>query len=241
MKNSLLVVTLLVLSFCLNAETIKLVTSPWPPFEYEKNGKLKGTDIEIINEAFKRMKKDVNIKIYPWKRCVAMVKNKKADGIFTLRKTSEREEFLIFPNEVLSYSANVFFRKKGLPAKFTGKLSDLSGKTICITAGYDYGKDFMKSKLFKLDAGGHDDALNFKKLLAGRSELFLCDKLVGSYELKKLGFIDKIDFLPTPLSKFDMFLAFTKNNSALAKEFSKALKSMKSDGTYDKIISKYLK
>ena len=215
------------------------VTSPWPPFEYTENEENVGTDVEIIKQAFKRMNKKIIIMSFRWKTCLEMIKNNKADAIFSLRKTKQRENFLIFPDEVLNKSENVFFKKKENDHKYSGKLIDLKGLTIGVTKGYDYGNEFMNSKLFKLNYSNRD-ITGFKKVDRGTVDLFICDKLVGLFQLKK-NKIRKIDFIPFIYSKFDMYLAFAKkkNYNIIVKEFEKALKSLKEDQTYNKILNKY--
>ena len=49
---------------------IRIVTSPWPLYEFNDNGQLKGTDVDVIREAFSRMGIPVKIEMYPWSRCL---------------------------------------------------------------------------------------------------------------------------------------------------------------------------
>jgi polar amino acid transport system substrate-binding protein len=225
------------------AAPIKIVTSPWPPYEFNDNGQLKGTDVDVIREAFSRMGIPVKIEMYPWSRCLKMVQSGEAEGIFTLSKNPKREKFLIYPEEVINYSENVFFYNKKKPFEFDGTVESLKGRLIGTTRNYNYRDDFMKSNLFKRDDADSDMA-GIRKIANGRDDLFICDKLVGSSLAKKEGLLSKISYIKTPLSKKKMFLAFRKNNPKniqLAKNFEKAIKSMKKDGTYKKILDRYLK
>ncbi len=225
------------------ASPIKIVTSPWEPYEYNENGQLKGTDVEIVKEAFNRMGVAVKIEMYPWSRCLKMVKSGEAEGIFTLSINPKREEFLIYPEEGINYSENVFFFNKKKPFEFDGTLESIKGRLVGTTRNYNYRADFMESNLFKKDAADSDLA-GIRKIANGRDDLFICDKLVGSSLARREGVLSKISFIKKPLSKIKMFLAFRKNNPKnvqLAKDFAKAIKSMKKDGTYKKILDKYLK
>ncbi len=225
-----------------------LVTCQWPPFEYTETGKdddskQYGTDVEVINRVFENLNIKQKIVFLPWERCFSDIKNYKADGIFTLRKSPEREKICVYPKEVLSISENVFFYLKKSKKKYVfNNINDLKDLSIGITRGYAYGDEFMNSKLFKLDISKDDD-LNFKKLLYDRIDLFICDKLVGLSLLKKADLTNEIDYLPNSLSKFDMYLAFSKEyeNSELIRRYDKALSELKNSGEYDKIIQKYIK
>ena len=48
-------VVLLLMPFNVSATTLKLVTLQYPPYEFEKDGEIKGIAVEIIREAFSRM------------------------------------------------------------------------------------------------------------------------------------------------------------------------------------------
>ncbi len=244
MKKRLLVTMLLLAVIgSIFASPIKIVTSPWPPYEYNDNGQLKGTDVDIIREAFSRMGIPAKIEMYPWSRCLKMVQNGEAEAIFTLSKNEKREKFLIYPKEVINYSENVFFYNKKKPFSFDGTMESLKGRLIGTTRNYNYRADFMKSDLFKRDDADSDMA-GIRKIANARDDLFICDKLVGSSLAKKEGILSKISYIKKPLSKRKMFLAFRKNNPKnieLVKKFEKAIQSMKKDGTYQKILDKYLK
>jgi len=185
-----------ILSLSVMTAEVQLATSEWPPFEYTEDGVQKGNDVKVIEAVFDKMGMKVEIKFYPWARCVELAKKNQIDGIFTLRKTPEREQFLYFPAEVLSVSENFFFYKKGKQYQFTG-VDDLKGLRIGITRGYAYGDELLSSKLFTLDEG-MDDATGFKKILADRIDLFACDQLVAFDLLKKNKISDQILFLRIP-------------------------------------------
>ena len=226
-----------------SATPIKIVTSPWPPYEYNDNGELKGTDVEIVQEAFNRMGIAVKVEMYPWMRCLKMIQSGEAEGVFSLSINSKREEFLLYPEEGINYSENVFFFNKKKPFGFDGTLESLKGRLIGTTMDYNYGSDFLKSKLFRRDEAA-TDLSGIRKIANERDDLFICDKLVGISLAKRKGVLSKISYIKKPLAIRKMFLAFRKNNPKnvrLAKDFSKAIKSMKKDGTYKKILDKYLK
>jgi len=227
-----------------SAEKLKFTVSEWPPYEFSQNGTQKGTDIEITKAVCKEMGRDVEFIFYPWKRCLMVAEQKEVDGILSLTTSKEREAFLTYTSEVLNTSDNILFYSNNNKIKFDS-YNDLKGKNIGFSAGYTYGDEFEKhgkDKLFTLDPATNEEQ-NFKKLDAGRTDAFICDKIVGLYMLNQLGFKSKISPLPKVVSSFDLYLAFTKKpgNDKLAEDFSAALKKIKKNGTYEKIIDKYTK
>jgi ABC-type amino acid transport substrate-binding protein len=100
----------------------------------------------------------------------------------------------------------------------------------------------MQSSLFTRYDKISTDERGFEILSQDLLDLFICDRLVGVYLVKQLQLSEQITFLPTYYSRFDMFVGFTKkeDNERLTEAFSSALRAMKADGTYEKILEKYL-
>ncbi|MBI9080739.1 MAG: transporter substrate-binding domain-containing protein [Pseudodesulfovibrio sp.] len=76
----------------------------------------------------------------------------------------------------------------------------------------------------------------FELLEMDRLDVVLYSKLTGYEELHKLGYED-IRQLSPPLCVKDMFLYLHKSHKDLAVPVAKALREMKQDGTYDKIVN----
>lgn len=75
----------------------------------------------------------------------------------------------------------------------------------------------------------------FTMLEKGRIDIALYDKLTGYEQLSKRGFAD-IRHLEPPLASKDMFLYVNKKHKDLAEPVARALKEMKQDGAYDRIV-----
>lgn len=217
---------------------VVLTTTEWPPFEYTVDGTPKGQDVALVEEAFRRLQIKTKILFLPWSRALHSVQTGDAAGVFTLRKTKERERQLHFPSEVLSVSENVLFREAASKLRVS-KLSDLRGRKVAIVHGYDYGQNLMKISNVTWDETRSDE-LAMSKLAAGRVDYFVCDRLVGDFLVRKLNLAKQVERESLVVSRFDMYLAFglSKENIALARLFSKELAKMKSDGTYDRIVAR---
>ena len=76
-----------------NAETGTLKVlgmENYPPFSFEKNGKMVGIDNEVMYEIGKRIGVEVEIDYLPWKRLLANLKYGSTDAAFALFFTQER-------------------------------------------------------------------------------------------------------------------------------------------------------
>ena len=73
-----------------------------PPYSIGTEDKLHaGIAIDIIQAVFEDMGHTVEIEVYPWPRALKNAKLGLYDGIFSVFKTPEREEFLTYPKEPL--------------------------------------------------------------------------------------------------------------------------------------------
>jgi len=84
---------------------------------------------------------------------------------------------------------------------------------------------------------------NFLKLIISRVDIVPSNKYVALDILTKLKKTDEVKELAPEVQSIPSYIAFSKKKN-LAKtrdSFDETLKKMKSDGTYDKIISDYFK
>lgn len=184
-KILVLTACLSLLSFGAFAKTFKLVSEAYPPYEYQENGKNIGMDVEILDLITKKTGVEIKIEFIPWKRALEMVKDGSADGIFSLAKTPEREEFLHYPGTPLYQGKTVLFAHpdyKGDPKS----LEDLKGKTVSIVTDNSYGAEFDGNKEIQKDASSDQDT-QMRKLIAGRVPLTVANEIVGWHNIKKQG------------------------------------------------------
>jgi len=233
----LLMITISTVSF--SFKTIFVVTDTWAPYVYQENNEVKGVDYEIMMKVFEKMGYTVNFKFYPWKRCMAMIENKKADAVLDMNYSEEKSKFMYYPNEEISDNVLVFFQLKEKNYTFN-KLEDLRNLKIGTLVGYEYNKEIREATYFKKEPVSKIEQ-NFKKLILGRLDLFIVSKNVGLFEAKKFGILDKIKYLPKELSGGKNYVAFSKKpvNNMITIKFSETLKEFKTTKEYKKILLKY--
>jgi methyl-accepting chemotaxis protein/ABC-type amino acid transport substrate-binding protein len=217
-----------------------LVSAPFPPYHYESGGDVKGLDIELFNRIFDRMQKRFKVEFLPWDDCIALVQEKKADMIFALNRTRERENFLYYPKEHNALSESVFFIKKGSQHQYD-TWEDLRGVKIGVVDGYSYSGRFMDVQFLKRVPAKSNET-NFVRLDQGTIDMLICDKLVGIYLAKKIGVFENITFLPKAVNQSLLYVGFSQKpeNETIADAYSKILTAMKKSGEYDQIIDRLL-
>ncbi len=112
-KNTLLIIFLLFSSF-IYADTFKLATDDWEPYEFtDNNNKITGFSTEIIENILKKMtKKKIDKKIYTWVRVEKLIYLNKVDAIYSASYSKKRAEICYFPDEELINSKWVFIIRK---------------------------------------------------------------------------------------------------------------------------------
>lgn len=221
-------------------ETIKLASLEWEPYIGPKMPD-NGYVAEIMNEAFKKTGKTVQIDYLPWARAVKMAKDGDyADYMPEYYSEDLKKDFIL--SAPLPGGPLGFFKKKA--SKITFKtLEDLKPYTIGVVRGYVNTAEFDSAAYLKKDEAT-DNLMNFRKLIAGRFELIICDKYVGEHILKtelKENF-EEIEFVEPGLEKKDLYLCISKalpNGQKIVDEFNTSIKQMTDDGTMKKILEKH--
>jgi len=225
-------------------DKVTFVYEVYPPYEYYENGSLTGRDYEIIKEICRRTGVTPEFRERPWKRAIQEVKDGTSDAIFSLVKTEEREAFLYYPSEPLSYESYIFIARKGSGIKINS-LNDLKGKTVGVCCDYSYYNEFDNNKGFTREYT-KDDSHQLLKLAGGRMDVAIINHQVYLFTVRGLGkdFADKFEILDYKKApEIPMYVAFSKargkNAEELSRQFSHEIRKMKKDGSYLRILKKY--
>lgn len=210
----------------------------YPPYEYREGGRLVGTDVNIIREVCRRLDLRSVFRELPWSRALAEAKSGKVDAIFSLVKTAEREQFLFFPEEYLSFEQFIFLARRGDAISLAGP-PDFQGKRIGVCTGYSYDPVFDADGSFEREESLNDEQ-QLRKLAGGRMDLAIMNRQVFHYTARKLGMTELFKVMPYELeSKHYMYVAFSKahgeSGRSLAEQFNRTLKAMKSEGVFQEI------
>jgi polar amino acid transport system substrate-binding protein len=73
------------------AGPLKIMTEDWPPFNYEKNGEIKGISVAIVRAIQKDIGDDAPIQIMPWNRAYVLTLHTPDTALFSVVRIEERE------------------------------------------------------------------------------------------------------------------------------------------------------
>lgn len=219
---------------------LRIVTEAWPPYVYLEQGQPRGLDYEISFAVLQRLGIPARLEFMPWKRVLSTLQAGQADAILAIGRTPEREAYLLYPDEYLSRIDMVLFYALAHPHRFR-HLEDLRGLKIGVSPGYHYAnRAFREADYFIREPAPSHEA-NLGKLLRGRIDLMINDRLVGMSLAKSQGVARLIGYHPTPVNSDFLYLALRRSEEfrPLAEAFAAELILFKRSANYRQLLHRY--
>lgn len=216
----------------------------YPPFNMvDKDGNLKGFDIDISEALCKAAGLEYELVIQDWDGLIPGLMAKKFDAIIaSMSITEERKQKVAFTDKYYLTPAK-FIAKKG--AGFEISKDGLKGKTVGVqraTIHENFVRDNYGDAVTIKSYATQDEAN--MDLASGRVDLVIADSVVllegflntdagKDFEFVGPGFTDKKWFGE------GIGIAIRKQDSDLVDLFNKAIKTIRANGEYQKINNKY--
>jgi polar amino acid transport system substrate-binding protein len=222
-----------------------LVAADSAPTAFMQAGRPSGILVDVVTEAFRRTGHQFEIQLMPWARCLAEIRSGRVDGIFSVFKLPERDEFLTYTNVPVITQVEAFFVPADSDLKYGGDMSQLRGLRIGTIRGTSYGNTVDGA----LKAGVWPTVVETNNVdsLVGMLVLKRVDLAVGYRHVvfeaaTKKGDLNQIRELSPDIAEIPSYLAFNKQHdySEVIADFDTALTSMKNDHSFDAIYENYL-
>jgi len=213
----------------------------FPPMGFrDESNNLIGFDIDLANEAAKRMGVKVEFKPIDWDSKEAALKSKKVDMLWNgLTITDSRKKQIAFSKPYMK-NAQILIVRADSPIQTK---DDLKGKIIGTQEGsssvdaLDKDPDF-KNSLQDVKLYG-DFVAALMDLEAGRTDGVLVDSVVGRYYMtKKEG---KFRVLAGSMGDEEFGVGMRQDDAVLVNKLNSVLKEMSTDGTMKKLSEKWFK
>lgn len=220
------------------AETFKIMTEEYPPFNYTADGKLTGLSTEVVQQLAKKVGHPEDIEMLPWARAYGLIQQSDGQILFSMTRTEEREKMFKWVGPIAS-NKWVFFAKKGGGVTIAS-LADAKKVEKIGTYKDDAAESFLKAEGFtNLDSVLNDEQ-NVPKLVAGRINLWIVGELQGIHKAKAKGVADQLEKV-FDVKDTQLYIAFSKNTpDAEVAKWQAALDAMKADGSIDALVKKYM-
>lgn len=247
LRKTALVWVLMSLATCgaASPSTIKLTSGTWAP--YLEDTPSRGIIGHIIDEAFAEENVTVHWGFFPWARSYRLAQKGLWDGSAAWACTPERAPFFYFSDPIIPVRL-AFFHRRDEPIDWT-TLDDLRGLRIGLSRDYYYGdaiNEAIADGILEPDMA-RSDVINFRKLLAGRIDLFPIDVAVGRRLLVETFSQEDIEQLavhPRVVYATQLRLMLSRQipgNEERMKQFNLGLQRLNARGRVDAIMAEAAK
>ncbi len=212
--------------------TMLLASLEWLPY-VGAGLERQGLSTFVAEAAAQRIGYQVNVDYFPWTRAMQTGgRDPRYAGYFPAYYTEERARECHFSAPIGSSTIGLAHLKSA-PLEWS-TFNDLGSMKIGVVAGFSNGAEFdalAKQGKLNLDASP-SELYNLRKLLAGRIQAVVIDKLILRYLLLTESSLARerelIVFHERPLAELKLHICFqrTPEGSALQKAFNKSLQSL---------------
>lgn len=218
---------------------LPIVFENYPPYEYVEDGEVKGINMDLIREAFRRMGVQPFFEPRPWKRAMLELERGDILALSSGFRTPERELFALF-SEPLAMETNVVAALT-VSGVEVNSLEDLRDLRVGVVSEYVYGGGVEDMRgLDKIETKSSQQLVVM--LLNQRVDVAIGNKAVFRHVARQLGQLPHIRFAHE-IGSEPLRLMFSREHGEVAEEylrdFNKALSAMRKDGTFDAIVGKY--
>ena len=222
----------------------------YPPFSMiNESGDLVGFDIDIANAICEELAIECEIIAYNWDGLIPALLVRKIDAIVaSMSITEERKKKIDFTNKYYSSTASFFAHKdKGFSLSYTieENIDTLKGKVVGAqkeTVGEYFLKDNYGDYV-EIKSYDTQDALK-ADLVAGRTDLIIGDTIGFNYNFIKTQVGKDFEIVSPGFSDTKWFgegigIGIRKEDVSIKEKINKAIITLRENGIYESIESKY--
>jgi polar amino acid transport system substrate-binding protein len=223
----------LLLSGTANAQTLRLLTEEYPPYNFSKNGIISGAAVEQAELMMKALGTPYSLEILPWARALSLAENQPWTCVFTTGHDEERDKRFKWV-EPLLIDRMVMLRKAGSGVN-PANIEEAKRFTVGTQRG-DFSGTYLQNHAFpKIDLAA-DMETTLKKLLSGRIDLLVTSE--KTFEAMR----DQGTAIEPALTLEGKLYGFACNlglPDAVVEKMQAELEKLIADGTQDQIFVKY--
>jgi polar amino acid transport system substrate-binding protein len=211
----------------------------YPPFEFEKDGKYIGIDIDLINAIGAEEGFQVDLKPMDFKAIIPAITAGQLDGaIAGISITDERKQVVGLSDPYYKAGLSLVVRADNTTIKSP---ADLKGKMIAIKKGTSGAKKAEElAKQYGAQIRYFDDSPTmFQEVVNKNADVTLEDYPVISYKIA-VDPSSNLKIVGDRLNGDFYGIAVGKDNAELLKKINDGLKKLKENGKYDEIVEKYV-
>ena len=215
------------------------VDNTYPPFEFTKDGKLIGIDVDLITAIAKDQGFKIDIEQMDFSGIIPAMQAGMLDiGMGGMSITDKRKETVDFSEPYFAAGVSLVVANNN---QTITSLDDLSGKKVVVkngTVGASFADKNTKQYGYSIIQVS-DSASMFQEVTNGTADALMEDYPVISYAIATGGL--KLKTVGERLTGDNYGISVLKGkNDELLKMINKGLTNLQDNGEYDKIIANYL-
>ena len=215
-------------------DALRVVTdATFPPMEFVQNGKRTGFDIELTEALAAAMGRKIEWIDIDFKGLIPALVSKRADlAMSAIYITDERRKVVDFSDPYFAGGLVVLTNRSG-PIK---TLKDLDGKKVSVQVGTK-SVTFLKDnypKVERVEVEKNQEMFNLVEI--GRADAAVTGKPAAKIFAQAK---PALHVLAEQLTTEDYGIAVRKDAPEIRDAVNVALKKIKADGTYDKLVNKW--
>ena len=194
----------------------------------------KGVAVDIVHAIAKHINQPIEIKAIDWPEAQTLVARGEADALIQINQNEERKKIYDFSDTLLESQFSIFVStdRVGISG-----ISSLRGLRVGVEPG-GLPRQLLEKNAYIPLTIIPDFLEGFKLLNEGAIDAVVVDYRVGSYILAK-NRLRNIKVTGEPIAFSYSSLAVKKGNLELLNTINTALRTIKADGTYQKIINNW--
>lgn len=252
-KNFLALIIMIIASSSIWADECKKIVATgnaeYPPIlwrDTEHPGKLIGISVELLEKAFGEIGVEVEVKdVGSWARAQEEARKGGVDLLAGAFIKEERKLYMDYIIPAFMTIPCVVWVMKNQPLKFESwnDLIGLKGGTLINNSFGEAFDKFAKENLTIEGVPRIEQA--FLKLESRRNRYVIYESYQGLAISEVIGFKDKVEYLPKPISEEGLYFTFSKkspcNNDKFKEHLTKKVNEYLEQKMTDSLLDKYLK
>jgi len=223
-------------------DQLTLYTEHFPPYNFEKNGVIRGINADILSQACLIAKIKCDMQLYPWLRAMELAQKNPTSGIFTISRTKSRLPLFQWVGPIASSKAYLY-RLASRPEVAVKTLEQAKQFSIAVAHG-DVYEEFLLSNGFEYGK----NLIEFRSksepiplFLQGKVDLVIGSDIVipswlASYQQPAETAVPVIELTTSGSNFLGLNHAVPPE---LTKRLQQAIDQLKQNGNYQQIVESY--
>ncbi|WP_227935086.1 transporter substrate-binding domain-containing protein [Alkalihalobacillus deserti] len=206
-----------------------------PPINFTEDGVPAGFAVDMMNEIAVRMGTEIKYIPIPQKEAITKLQYQQIDLLLSAHFNEKHARVMDFSDSILGTSIGLLVHEKNNEIKGLAQLTNAVTALQSDTIEYEFLRNIRRIKYHV--ASNQVTALDL--LFKGRANAFVGNVITAQYVLEQTGRQDDYQIVGNYLLPIDYTMAVKKENYLLLSQLNRAIREIKSDGTYSALYEKW--